>query len=190
MAKKSKRKNPKRPKKEGFLSKLRKQWGVLSFLLLFAGLMILFYLVWATNVFQQNILSPLLNANASVSGAILNLFGFDVQVSGDRIFSSDFQISIRKGCDGVEALALFITAVITYPASIKSKLWGILVGSAFLLVMNLIRIISLYVSGIYFPDVFEFMHVEVWQTLFILLAILTWLVWVRWSNQRRKNAAA
>jgi heme/copper-type cytochrome/quinol oxidase subunit 2 len=29
------------------------------------------------------------------------------------------------------------------------------------------------------------MHVEVWQALFIFLAVLLWLVWAAWAERRR-----
>ena len=49
-----------------------------------------------------------------------------------------------------------------------------------LLLINLIRIVSLYYFGVWFsPKVFEVMHLEVWQMAFILMPILLWLFWVR-----------
>ena len=50
-----------------------------------------------------------------------------------------------------------------------------------LLVMNLVRIVTLYVANSSFPDTFETMHKGVWPAFFILLAALLWFVWVNWA---------
>jgi exosortase/archaeosortase family protein len=57
------------------------------------------------------------------------------------------------------------------------------VGTAFLAVVNLIRIASLFLIGIHFPKTFELMHGEVWQIAFILLAILFWALWIGWATR-------
>ena len=66
---------------------------------------------------------------------------------------------------------------VTFPAALVSKIPGMLLGTVCLMVLNLARIISLFYVRKHFPSVFEVMHVDVWQTLFVLLAILFWILW-------------
>ena len=188
MSKKPSKKQRSKTKNKSSLKKtVKRKWGTISFLLLFGGIMMAFYLFWATDFFQNNLLKPLLNLNAKISGSILNLFGENVTVVDDRISSDSFQITIRKGCDGVEAIALYLTAVATYPIIWSKKALGLFAGALFLFLMNLIRIVSLFLSGVHVPSIFEFMHVEVWQVLYIILAIGTWLFWIRWSNKSKSS---
>ena len=70
-----------------------------------------------------------------------------------------------------------LAGVLAFPAAIAAKIPGMLIGTVCLMVLNLVRIISLFYIRIHFPSVFEIMHVDVWQTLFVLVAILFWILW-------------
>ena len=54
-----------------------------------------------------------------------------------------------------------------------------------LAVVNLVRIVSLFLVGVYFPKAFDWMHVEVWSAIFILLAIVLWTLWIQWAMKFR-----
>lgn len=60
-----------------------------------------------------------------------------------------------------------------------------LLGTLCLLLLNVVRIVSLYYSGVYCPRMFEVLHVDLWQPVFILLPLVLWLMWVRWSLRQR-----
>ncbi|MDZ4844297.1 MAG: exosortase H [Chitinophagales bacterium] len=157
---------------------------ILLFLLVFGALMGLFYAVWITEFFTETIFNPVLHFYARLAGFILNLFGYGTVVSGMNISNADFSISVKRGCDAIEPIALFASAVLAFPASFKKKMPGIAAGVAFLLAVNLIRIVSLFLTGLYAPALFDFMHMEVWQVVFILLALVCWVIWIRWSQQK------
>ena len=65
----------------------------------------------------------------------------------------------------------------------RSKLPGLVVGTFVLAVVNLIRIVTLFYTGIYWPKWFEAMHVDVWQPIFILLSLTFWILWAVWATQ-------
>jgi hypothetical protein len=48
----------------------------------------------------------------------------------------------------------------------------------------MIRLISLFFTGIYYPRIFEIMHVDVWQAAFVFLALSFWLIWAWWATRR------
>jgi len=121
--------------------------------------------------------------NAKVSGAILALLGHDIKVAGDTISSPDFSVNLRHGCDAVEPSALFVFAVLAFPAPFLRKIPGIVVGVLFLATVNILRVISLFLIGVYFPKAFHAMHVDVWQALFIFLAIGFWVLWALWAGK-------
>ena len=56
-----------------------------------------------------------------------------------------------------------------------------------MLAINLVRIVSLFYIRIHFPAAFEIMHVEVWQALFIFLALLCWIVWAVWAKRASES---
>lgn len=159
------------------------KWPVILFVTGFAVLMILFYLFWLSGFSQEKVQPVIVAVNSHVSGFILNLFGMGTTASGSMISSPRFSVSISRGCDAIEAMALFATALITFPARWKYKLAGLLTGLALLFSLNILRIISLFLTGIWFPSAFEMMHVEVWQVVFIVFAIALWIFWIRWSRK-------
>jgi exosortase/archaeosortase family protein len=53
-------------------------------------------------------------------------------------------------------------------------------GLFILFLLNIVRIASLYIVGIHYPDLFESMHLAIWQVAFIFVAILLWFLWLRY----------
>ncbi|MEI7660565.1 MAG: exosortase H [Bacteroidota bacterium] len=188
--KKAKKNNNSKP---SLLNRARSQWlqklPVLFFVLGFAVLMILFYLCWLSDFFQTGIQPHIVSVNARISSFILNIFGMKTTVTKEVIASTFFSISIARGCDGMEAMALFATAILAFPSAWKFKIMGVLAGVALLFMLNIVRIISLFYIGLKYPKIFEFMHVEVWQAIFIIVAIGLWIFWIKWSRREVRDAA-
>ena len=71
-----------------------------------------------------------------------------------------------------------------FPATWRRRLWGVALGGFILQAGNLVRVVSLYyVSKHGSQWVFDAMHEEVWQFLFIALAMVCFLWWVRkWAT--------
>ena len=63
-------------------------------------------------------------------------------------------------------------------STIRQKGEGIALGILVLYALNLVRTVSLFLVGTYFPGLFDTAHYIVWQSLMILLAIGLWLFWV------------
>jgi exosortase H (IPTLxxWG-CTERM-specific) len=125
------------------------------------------------------------NLNADISGSLLAYFGHDIRVTGDTISSPDFSVNLRHGCDAVEPTALFVFAVLAFPAPLLRKIPGVVAGVLLLANINVVRIISLFLTGVYFPDFFHTMHVDVWQALFIFFAVVLWVVWALWAGKMK-----
>jgi len=125
--------------------------------------------------------------NAIASGAILRLFGSDVTVAGNAISSSRASLVVAAGCDAVHPSALLISGILAYPSSVWKKLPGMVVGTLLLLSINLVRIVSLFYIQVHFPRAFDVMHIEVWQVLFIFLAIVFWALWLRWLERAERT---
>jgi exosortase H (IPTLxxWG-CTERM-specific) len=154
---------------------------VLRFAAVFALILGLFYSVTLTRPFQRTFFPAYLNLNAEMASRILNLGGHRTTTSEKLLISPRFSVDISRGCDAVEPCFLFLAAVIAFPAALKRKLPGLLLGVIALAGVNLLRIVSLYLVGLYRPGAFEFMHIEAWQVGFILLAVVLWLFWILWA---------
>jgi exosortase H (IPTLxxWG-CTERM-specific) len=158
---------------------------VLGFVLLFAALMGVFYAVTFVPFINETIIPWYMRFNAQASAVICNIFGEGASAQGTSLSSSRFSVDIRHGCDAIEPSALFIAAVLAFPAPWRSKLPGILIGTLVLAVINLVRIVTLFYTGIYYPRAFEAMHVDVWQPIFIVLSLTFWVMWAWWATKER-----
>jgi exosortase/archaeosortase family protein len=161
---------------------------VLVFGLLLGGFNLVFYL-WFS---KGEAFEAYLRLNARCSAAILSLFGDPATTNGTAIIASRYSLDIRRGCDALQASAFFVLGVLSSPSRVPliARLPVVLLGTVFLLVTNLVRIVSLYYTGVYCsPRVFEVMHVDVWQAMFIFLPLFLWVAWARWA-ERGETATA
>jgi exosortase/archaeosortase family protein len=125
-----------------------------------------------------------LAANAWISDALLNLLSFRTELNKTMISSADFSIVVRRGCDGIEPAALFVSAVLAFPAPWAKKAAGIVLGTLVLLLLNIVRIVSLFWIGVVARPLFAKMHLEIWPLLFILAAIALCAAWIRWVRSQ------
>ena len=169
------------------LTKWYNNYPVFVFIGLFALQIVVFYSIYLNPWLQDKVFTHLVNLYADLSSKLLHLIGQQSSVSGDIIFSNQFSVEIKKGCDAVEPMALFVAGIIAFPASVRKKLAGILVGLLIIFFLNIVRIVVLFLTGIYMRSLFDAMHVEVWQMIFILVAIAIWLLWLRWAVRKSRK---
>lgn len=144
---------------------------------IFFGTLGIFYGITAMSWFREGLFPWYLRLNAKISAWILTLFGENAQASNFLVYTNKFQLEIRKGCDAIEPSALLVAAVLVSPATTRQKAKVLLIGVPILLVINLVRIISLYYTGVHYPDAFEMVHVDIWQPGFVALTLIVWALW-------------
>jgi exosortase/archaeosortase family protein len=162
----------------------------LRFLLVFVVLMAVYYAATTTSAMKDRFFPWYLEANARASVAVLLMFDYpEVVQAGESVVSPRGSISVARGCDAIEPSALFVSAVLASPVALGSRLLAAVFGTVLLLSINLVRIISLFLCAVHWKSAFNIMHLDVWQALFIFLAILFWALWAAWAvkRQRRQN---
>ena len=149
----------------------------IQFLVLFVVLLGAGFTLISVNWVNDHVIEPFTGGIARASGAALNLLGQHVTMQGTVIRSSRFAVNIRNGCNGVEAMLIFLAAVLAFPASWKSRLAGLGLGILAIQVVNLVRVVALFLTGIYFPKIFDTSHTVIWQTIVILFGVVLWIFW-------------
>ena len=158
----------------------------LRFLVIFAVLMGVYYAATTTATAKERFFPWYLTVNADASVVVLHAGGVDfVQRIGHALNSARGSINVERGCDAVEPTALFVSAVLASPVPWMSKLPAVVVGALVLAVLNVVRIVSLFLSAVYWRKAFDILHLDVWQAAFILLAILMWALWASWAVRRQ-----
>lgn len=153
----------------------------------FILLLALFYAVTLTPFMNTRALPGLQEWNARVSAKLLNVFREGASAYDTTITSPRYSVNIAHGCDAIEPIGLFLAAVLAFPSTLRSKIPGLILGVAALVLMNFIRIVSLFYTGIYWNSAFETMHVDVWQPAFIVLSLVFWVSWALWATKPRHS---
>lgn len=147
------------------------------FALVFNGL----YYAWLADTAAYD---AYLGLNAVAAARVMQWLGTAARADGIQVIGQSFSLNVAQGCDAIQPAALYAFAVLAAPVAWRLKAVGLLAGVGLLLLLNLARIVTLYYFGAYAPAWFETMHIDVWQTAFIVLALLFWVVWGVWARNR------
>ena len=129
------------------------------------------------NQVNDHVIEPFTAQIAKASGITLDLIGQDITMRGTVIRSDRFAVNIRNGCNGVETMIIFVAAVLAFPAPWRARAIGLVLGIFAIQVVNLIRVVALFLTGAYFPKLFDSSHTVIWQTIVILCGVLLWIYW-------------
>jgi exosortase H (IPTLxxWG-CTERM-specific) len=159
------------------------------FLLRFAILLALLYVVITLHPVNDHLVVPLTAWIARTSGSLLNLTGERVTVAGTLVSSDRFSVNIENGCNGLETTLLLAAAVIAFPAPWKFRLGGLLIGFAAIQAINFARVISLFWLGAHHAAWFGSAHTVIWQSAVVLFGVALFLLWatlvLRWKSSAR-----
>lgn len=143
----------------------------------FFAALVVFYVVVASAPVNDQVIVPFTKLIVRTSAAILRAVHEPIDVVGTVIRTSSFALDVRNGCNAVEAMLLLASAMIAFPATVRSRLAGLLVASAAVQILNLIRVSSLVWLGEHHRGAFDLVHVAVWQTIVILAALTMFIFW-------------
>ena len=129
-----------------------------QFLIRFLGLMALYYLLTVLPWTDAYLTMPVLKFCADATSWMLNQFGASTGSEGVVVHGATYAIAVRRGCDPVDPIALFVVGVLAFPASSRGRLVGLLFGPAALFGVNLLRLCSLYILGEARSSWFEILH--------------------------------
>ena len=149
----------------------------LAFLARFCALLLLLYVAVALRPVNDAAVIPFTSLIARTSGAILKAFGEPVTVEGTELRSPAFGVRIENGCNGLETVLLFASAVLAFPAPWKRRLAGLALGFAAIELVNLVRVLTLFWIGAHRPALFSASHTVLWQSLIVLFGVLLFLLW-------------
>ena len=173
---------------QGRLARYRQE---IRFLVLFSVLLGGGFALLSWTPVNDLVVEPFTAAVAAWSGALLNLLGQGVTRDGTVLRSARFAVNIENGCNGIETLIIFISAVLAFPASPRAKSAGLLLGSIAIQLVNLVRVAALFLTGVYLPKLFDSSHTVIWQTVVVLCGVLLWLYWAqRFARPARPAAEA
>lgn len=165
--------------------------SMIRFFVLFTVLLIGLFTLEILQPVENHVILPFTSFVADISAWIIQFFDDNVTSVSNiiRDKTTGFGVRIERGCNGVEALIILFAAIFSFPAPIKHKVIGFVIGFFAIQGLNLVRIVSLFYLGQWNQVAFEWFHLYLWQALIILDAMVVWLVWLRTLPQARARRA-
>jgi exosortase H (IPTLxxWG-CTERM-specific) len=139
--------------------------------------LLVLYAVVALNPVNDTVIVPFTGIVARGAAVVLRGVESDIVVTGTVMRSPRFALDVQNGCNGVEAVILLVAAIVAFPATLRSRLIGVVVAGIAIELLNLVRLSSLFWLGENHRRIFDFFHVAVWQSLVILAAIAIFVLW-------------
>lgn len=137
------------------------------------------FLALALRPVNEHVVNPYTTFVAHEASLVLDMFGEHARVVGQVLTSPRFSVTIFNGCNGLEAILIFVSGVVAFPARPSRKLLGIALGFVAIQAFNVVRVVSLYYVGVLRPQWFNVSHIFIWQSLVIVFGVVLWLLWVR-----------
>jgi len=164
---------------------------MIRFFILFTVLLVGLFTLEILQPVEKHVILPFTSFIADISVWIIQFFDDDVIARANVIKDSvsGFGVRIERGCNGVEAMIILFAALFAFPAPLKNKLMGLLVGFFAIQGLNLVRIVSLFYLGQWNQVAFEWFHLYLWQALIIMDALVVWLIWLRTLPQAKLRRA-
>ncbi|MFC1786692.1 archaeosortase/exosortase family protein [Halobacteriota archaeon] len=119
---------------------------------------------------------PQRSFTASLVAFLLNLFRLPAKANGTFVLMNGFSIDIIGECTGIFSIIVYCSVIFAYPTDIKKKAIG-MIGIPILYGINLIRLISTVLVGLFIPSLLDFFHDYLWQVFLIVFVVLLFLIW-------------
>jgi archaeosortase B (VPXXXP-CTERM-specific) len=127
---------------------------------------------------------------AALTTGVLQLLGVEAHRHKKMVdVDASFLATIIFECTAVVPVMLWVAAVLAYPTGWRPKLLGLLIGIPILLGINLVRLVTLFIVGERWAAGFDFVHMQVWQSIMIFLTLLLWVVWAITFTRRDETRA-
>jgi exosortase/archaeosortase family protein len=136
------------------------------FVLRFLGSLLLFSVI-VTVTAVQNHLWPLeyaLAFGAEMGGKVAQV---DVTRTGNSLSVGGFRLEINHECTAFFVLLIYASFLLAYPATIKERLRGLVLGVSVLMGVNVLRLVGLVIVVDIWPRMFDYFHEYFFQVLFL-----------------------
>jgi exosortase/archaeosortase family protein len=163
----------------------RPRFSILSFVMFAVLVLIGNAPLW----FFPDIIIPFQKFMVKIVGGLISASGLQVVQDGVYIILKNDQWIMTPECTALSAMIVFMTFVIVYPTSLKSKGIAVLTGIPFLIIANTLRLFTLAWATELFTKYAHLAHDYVWQVAFLILIAMMWLVWIEMVVKRESKTA-
>jgi exosortase/archaeosortase family protein len=159
--------------------------------LVFAGKLLgyfgVWYIIYELWVLPEGSLDAWLSVNiVAVTGGLLSAGGFDLFLDGRVLgLTGTSGVIIINGCNGLEAIGLFIGFVMAYPGDRLKRALFLPTGILVIYLVNILRVGVLVLLQSYYPASFDFAHDYSTSAIFYLAIFGLWVIWINYGGKVR-----
>jgi exosortase/archaeosortase family protein len=128
-----------------------------------------------------------LAAYAHAAGGAISLFDPTVKVHGTQIVGQT-SLEFAMSCDAMDVLLLFTAAVVAFPVSRRQRLAALGCGLMGVTVLNVTRVVVLYLVRLHAPGSFEALHLTLFPLLFVGASAGGFLAWAQEASRAPARA--
>ncbi|MBT1688316.1 exosortase family protein XrtF [Dawidia soli] len=104
------------------------------------------------------------------------------------VFEERSVLAVYEGCNGVNAMLMYLAFILAFGPWRKPMLWFIPIGIVVVHVMNLLRISLLFVVSRFLPDAMYFVHKYLFTAFLYAVIFGLWLIWIRKFTRQTAHA--
>ncbi len=158
--------------------------SVLIYLILVAVLIPLLWLKPVQDIIDYN--GFYTQTLVTLTSKIIEMTNIPYTLQGSIIQLPSISLDVEFGCNGIDAVMVYIIAVMAFPATWKKRIVGMIAGFFLIQTINILRISSLAYLGFYHKDVFELIHLYLAQGMMIAFDFIILLAYLYYAGRERK----
>ena len=112
-----------------------------------------------------------------------------ISAQGSHVGSPRGSLNVLFGCEGTDVLMVLAAALLVTPVRWKDRLAGLLAGTAFVFVVNQLRLLALLMALRGQRDWFGPLHGLIAPLVVVALVTLFFLGWLRWTQRAHAEHA-
>lgn len=140
-------------------------------------------LYWSESLVERRWFRPILEAQTEMTRWLLLVLQQEVERNGNVLVSATdklrpFTLAVGLGCEAFDVTILAMVGILCFPSVWRVRLIGALFVGSLIQGINVLRLTSLFLVGLYGPEYFDFVHYNLWQVVLVLCVIGAWWLWL------------
>jgi exosortase/archaeosortase family protein len=139
---------------------------------------------WLTLVLENaGRLQWLMVGTATLLTTIIEWLGIPVTQNGILLYLTNHTLAIDLDCTGLTIAALYVSLIVAYPLSARTRTLAIAVGLPVIVLANLLRLVGVALASQYLnADMFFFAHDYLFKVVMVFVVIGLWAVWLQMAR--------
>ncbi|MDY6765973.1 MAG: archaeosortase/exosortase family protein [Candidatus Nanohaloarchaea archaeon] len=117
-------------------------------------------------------------ATAHGAAVVLQVLGIDASATGHLLSTGTLIVDVTRDSTGWKSVMVFIALVAASDRPLRSRVAAAVAGTATLLAVNLLRIVSMVYAVVVFGVEYELLHTVLWRWGLTAAVILLWTGWL------------